>query len=207
MIEAMRNYITLQESVYDPTKLAIRSILPQEVDLVTNCGDNCYLKASTKVKRINAEQKDDSISCENCKFIPCNYEHSCSVVEEHTAGIFLDPSNLPQLFFLPQNVFAGRKSERISCSDWRFKRSLESRSNWWNSSVCDKPFFREVFFFQNFFRFCWCFLKTSQFSFFCLPKLEEEKIFHQKQLRGKVGLILATESATYLKTLQQFTPP
>ena len=64
------------------------------IRLDSDCGVIFYTDVSIKDKRINPEQKIDSVSCETCKCVSRNNEYSCSIDKEHTSGIFLDPYNL-----------------------------------------------------------------------------------------------------------------
>ena len=94
---------------YDPTKLAIHSILRPEDDLISNCGQNfkkivsfddivyfiddqnnvnyeyfdCgitfYPEAPTKIRQINRERSYISRSCEKPQGIPSNDQHTCFV--------------------------------------------------------------------------------------------------------------------------------
>ena len=120
----MYNYNKTQDSPYDPTKLAIHSILRLEADLLSNCcytfektvsfddivqliyeenivtyvGFDCgitfYPEAPTKVAQINIERRNNSRSCEKSRCIPSNDQHYCSIDKEHTSNIFLNPFNL-----------------------------------------------------------------------------------------------------------------
>ena len=120
----MYNYNKSVLSPYDPTKLAVHSILPPEDDLILNCcknfrknvpfdynlhfiddenmvssvdndcGNNFYPRASTKNRQINVERNFFSRSCEKPKCIPSNDQHNCSIDEQHTSNIFLNPYNL-----------------------------------------------------------------------------------------------------------------
>ena len=121
--EATYIYNKTQDSPYDSTKLAAHSILSPEVDLISNCGDNCkttvslnhivhfideenliysdfdcsvtfYPEALKKVKRVSRDGKIDSRSCENPKCTPCNDKHNCFIDEEHTSSIILGNYNL-----------------------------------------------------------------------------------------------------------------
>ena len=98
----MCSYNETQVSLYDPTKLAIRSILRPEDDLLSNCGQNFkktvsfdsivhfieeenvvtfvdlhggitfYPETPTKIIQINRERNYISRSCEKSKCIPSN---------------------------------------------------------------------------------------------------------------------------------------
>ena len=116
----MYNYNKSVLSPYDPTKLAIHSILRPEDDLVSNCGPNLkntvsfddvhfideenmvtYLdfdcgitffpETPTKIRQINRERNYISISCEKPQCITSNDQHTCFVDEQHSSKIFLNP--------------------------------------------------------------------------------------------------------------------
>ena len=106
---------------YDPTKLAIHSILRSEDDLISNSGPNvkktvsfddvvhfideqntvtyvdfdCGItflpKTPTKTRQINRERNYVSRCCEKPQFIPSNDQHVCVVDEQHSSNIFLTP--------------------------------------------------------------------------------------------------------------------
>ena len=120
----MYNYKKSVLSPYDPTKLAIHSILRPEDDLLSNCGPNVKKTVSfddvvhfideenmvtyvdfdcgitflpgtpTKNRQINRERNCISRSCEKPQCIPSNDQHTCSVDEQHSTNIFLNPYNL-----------------------------------------------------------------------------------------------------------------
>ena len=120
----MYNYNKSVLSPYDPTKLAIHSILRPEDDLISNCGPNVRKTASfddvvnfieeenivtyldfdcgitflpetpTKIRHINRERNYISRSCEKLQCILSNDQHICSVDEQHSSNIFLNPYNL-----------------------------------------------------------------------------------------------------------------
>ena len=120
----MYNYNKSVLSPFDPTKLAIHSILRPEDDLISNCGPNVRKTASfgdvvhfideenivtyvdfdcgitffpetpTKIRHINRERNYISRSCEKLQCIPSNDQHICSVDEQHSSNIFLNPYNL-----------------------------------------------------------------------------------------------------------------
>ena len=120
----MYNYNKSGLSPYDPTKLAIHSILRPEDDLISNCGPNVRNTVSfddvvhfidkkniviyrnfdcgitflpetpTKIRQINREPKYSSRSCEKPHCIPSNDQHTCFVDEQHSSNIFLSPYNL-----------------------------------------------------------------------------------------------------------------
>ena len=117
----MCSYNKTQVSPYDPTKLAIHSILRQEDDLLSNCGPNVKKTVSfddvvhfideenivtyvdfdcgitflpetpTKIRQINREGNYISRSCEKPQCIPSNDQHVCPVDEQHSSNIFLTP--------------------------------------------------------------------------------------------------------------------
>ena len=122
-----KRYTTTKKSVlspYDPTKLAIHSILRPQVDLISNCGPNVkktvsfddvvhfideenivisvdfdcgitfFYESPTKFRQINRERNYISRSCENPQCIPSKDQHICSVDEQHSFNIFLNPYNL-----------------------------------------------------------------------------------------------------------------
>ena len=120
----MYNYNKSGLSPYDPTKLAIHSILRPEDDLISNCGPNVRKTVSfddvvhfideenivtyinfdcgitslpetpTKIRQINRERKYISRSCEKPHCIPSNDQHTCFVDEQQSSNIFLNPYNL-----------------------------------------------------------------------------------------------------------------
>ena len=120
----MYNYNKSGFSRYDPTKLAIHSILRPEENLISNCGPNVRKMVSfddvvhfidkenivtyvnfdcgitflpetpTKIKQINRERNYNSRSCGKPQFIPSNDQHTCFVDEQHSSNIFLKPYNL-----------------------------------------------------------------------------------------------------------------
>ena len=120
----MYNYNKSGLSPYDPTKLAIHSILRPADDLVSNCGPNVkktvsfddvvhfideenivtfvdfdygntfFLETPTKIRQINRERNYISRSCEKPQCIASNNQHICSVHEQHSSNIFLNPYNL-----------------------------------------------------------------------------------------------------------------
>ena len=120
----MYNYNKSVLSPYDPTKLAIHSILRPEDDLISNCGPNvrktvsfddvvhfideenivtyvdfdCVItffpETATKIRQINRERNYIFRSCEKPQFIPSNDQHICSVDERHSSNIFLNPYHL-----------------------------------------------------------------------------------------------------------------
>ena len=108
-------------SPYDPTKLAIHSILRPEDDLRSNCGPNVkktvslddivhfideknlvtyvdfdcgitfFPETPTKIREINRERNYSSRFCEKPQ---CLIMHTCFVDEQHSSNIFLNPHNL-----------------------------------------------------------------------------------------------------------------
>ena len=123
----MYNYIKSVLSPYDPTKLAIHSILRLEDDLISNYGPNVKKTVSfddvvhfideenmvtyvdfdcgitflpenpTKFRQINREQTYISRSCEKPQCIHSNDQHICVVGELHSSNIFMNPNNLSDL--------------------------------------------------------------------------------------------------------------
>ena len=119
--EAFCSYNKTQVSPYDPTKLAIHSILRPEDDLISNfcqkfkktvcfddivhfideedlvtyedCGITFYPETPTKIRQINREQEYISRSCEKSQCIPSNDRHNCFIVEQYNCNIFLKPYN------------------------------------------------------------------------------------------------------------------
>ena len=120
----MYNY---NESVlypYDPTKLAIDSILRPGDDLISNlgpnlkktvsfddvvhfideenmvtyvdfdCGITFFSETPTKIREIKRERNCISRSCEKPQCIPSNDQHTFFVDEQHRSNIFLNPYNL-----------------------------------------------------------------------------------------------------------------
>ena len=120
----MYNYNKSGLSPYDPTKLAIHSILRPEDDLLSNCGPNVkksvsfddvvhfideenmvtyvdfdcgitfFPKSPTKISQINRERNYISKSCEKPQCIPNNDQQRCFVDEQHSSNVFLNPQNL-----------------------------------------------------------------------------------------------------------------
>ena len=120
----MYNYNKSGLSPYDPTKLAIHSILRPEDDFISNCGPNVRKTVSfddvvhfideenivtyvnfdcgftflpetpTKIRQINRERNYISRSCEKPQCIPSNDQHTCFVDEQHSSNIFLNSYNL-----------------------------------------------------------------------------------------------------------------
>ena len=120
----MYNYKKSVLSPYDPTKLTFHSILLPEDDLISNCGPNVKKTVSfddnvhsideenmvtyvdfdcgitflpgtpTKIRQINRERNYISRSCEKPQCIPSNDQHTCSVDEQHSSNILLNPCNL-----------------------------------------------------------------------------------------------------------------
>ena len=117
----MYNYNKSELSPYDPTKLAILSILRPEDDFMSNCGSNVkktvsfddvvhfiveeyivtyvdfdcgitfFPETPTKFRQINRERNYLSRSCENPQYVPSNDQHLCPVDEQHSSNIFLTP--------------------------------------------------------------------------------------------------------------------
>ena len=120
----MCSYNKTQVPPYDPTKLAIHSILRPEDDLISNCGPSVkktvsfddvvhfideenmvtyvdfdcgftfFPETPTKIRQINRERNYNSISCEKPLCIPSNDQHTCFVDEQHSSNIFLNPYDL-----------------------------------------------------------------------------------------------------------------
>ena len=117
----MYNYNKSGLSPYDPTKLAIHSILRPEDDLISNCGPNfkktvsfddvvhfideenivtyvdfdCSItflpETPTKIRQITRERNYISRSCEKPQYNPSNDQHVCPIDEQHSSNIFLTP--------------------------------------------------------------------------------------------------------------------
>ena len=117
----MYNYNKSGLSPYDPTKLAIHSILRPEDDLISNCGPNVKKTVSfddvvhfideenivtyvdfdcsitflpetpTKIRQITRERNYISRSCEKPQSNPSNDQHVCPIDEQHSSNIFLTP--------------------------------------------------------------------------------------------------------------------
>ena len=124
MRETIYNYNISVLFPYDPTKLALHSILRPEDDPISNCGPNVkktvsldyvvhfideedmvtfvdfgcgitfFNETPTKIRQINRERNYISRSCEKPQRIPSNDQHTCSVDEQHSSNIFLRPYNL-----------------------------------------------------------------------------------------------------------------
>ena len=117
----MCSYNITQVYPYDPTNLAIHSILRPEEELKLNsgrnfkkivsfddivhfideenivtyedfdCGITFYAEAPTKMRQINRETNYFSSFSEKPKCIPSNDQHNCFVDEQHNFIIFLNP--------------------------------------------------------------------------------------------------------------------
>ena len=117
----MYNYNKSGLSPYDPTKLAIHSILRPEDDLMSNCSPNVKKTVSsddvvhfidkenivtyvvfdcgitflpetpTKIRQINRERNYNSRSCGKPRSIPSKDQHVCPVDEQHSSNIFPTP--------------------------------------------------------------------------------------------------------------------
>ena len=115
----MYSYNKSELSPYDPTKLAIHSILRPEDDLISNygpnvkktvsfddvvhfideenivtyvyfdCGVTFFPENPTKIRQNNRERNYISRSCEKPQYIPSNDQHFCSIDEQHSSVIFL----------------------------------------------------------------------------------------------------------------------
>ena len=120
----MYNYNKTVLSSHDPTKLAIHTLLLPKDDLISNCGPNVKKTVSfdddvlfideanmvtyvdfdcgirflpetpTKKRRINWDRSYISRSCEKPQCIPSNDQNTCSVDEQHSSNIFVNPYNL-----------------------------------------------------------------------------------------------------------------
>ena len=120
----MCSYNKTQVPPYDPTKLAIHSILGPENDLISICGQNfrkivsfddivhfideedivtyknfdCgitfYPETPKKIREIKRERNYISRSFKKSKCIPSNDRHNCFIDEQHNSNIFLNPYNL-----------------------------------------------------------------------------------------------------------------
>ena len=109
----MCSYNETQVSLFDPTKLAIHSILRPEDYLLSNCGQNfkktvsfdgivhfideniltyvgfhcgitIHPETPTKIRQINRERNCISRSCEKPKRIPSNDQHNCFLISSIT---------------------------------------------------------------------------------------------------------------------------
>ena len=117
----MYNYNKSRLSPYDPTKLAIYSILRPEIDFISNCGPNVKKTVSfddfahfideenivtyvdfdcgitsltetpTKIRQINRDWICISRSYEKPQCIASNNQHVCLVDEQHSSNIVLTP--------------------------------------------------------------------------------------------------------------------
>ena len=120
----MCSYNKTRVSPYDPTKLAIHSLLRPEDDHISNCGQNfrktvssddivhfndeedivtyeefdCgitfYPETPTKIREINRERNYISRFCKKSKCIPSNDRHNCFIDKQHNSKFFLNPYNL-----------------------------------------------------------------------------------------------------------------
>ena len=114
----MYNYNKSVLLLYDPTKLAIHSILRPEEDLISNCGPRVKKTVSfddvvhfidkenmvtyadfdcgitflretpSKIRQIKRERNYISRSCEKPQCIPSDDQHTCSVDEQHSSISF-----------------------------------------------------------------------------------------------------------------------
>ena len=117
----MYNYNKYVLSTYDATRLDIHSILRPKDDLISNCGPNVKKTVSfhdvlhfideknlvthvnfdycitflndtrKKIRQIIRERNYTYRSCEKPQYIPSNDQHTCSVDEQHSSNIFLNP--------------------------------------------------------------------------------------------------------------------
>ena len=122
--EAICSYNKTKSPIFDPTELAIHCILRPEDDLISNCGQNfnktvsfddfvrfiveedivtyedfdCgntfYPETPTQIRQFNRERNYISRSCEKPKCIPSNDQHNCSIIEQHSSNISLNPYNI-----------------------------------------------------------------------------------------------------------------
>ena len=120
----MYNYNKSGFSPYDPTKLAIHSVLRPKDDLISNCGPNVkqtvsfddvvhfideenmvtyvdfdcgitlFPETPTRIRQINREQNYISRSCEKPQCIPSNDQQTCFIDKQHSSDIFLNPYKL-----------------------------------------------------------------------------------------------------------------
>ena len=67
-------------------------------DIVTyvdfDCGITFLPETPTKIRQINRERNYISRSCEKPQWFPSNDQHICSVDEQHSSNISLNPCNL-----------------------------------------------------------------------------------------------------------------
>ena len=119
--ETMYNYNKTQPSPYNPTKLAIHSIMRPEDKFISNCGQNfkksvsfeeilhfnfdenivpfvefdCgftfYPGTPTKIRQFNQERNYLSRSFEKTMSISSNDQDNCSNDKQHTSSIFSNP--------------------------------------------------------------------------------------------------------------------
>ena len=124
MQETMYNYNKSVLSPYDPTKLAIHSILRPEDDLISKCGPNMkktvsfddvvhfideenmviyvdfdcgitfFPETPTKIRHIIRERNLIFRSCKKPQCIHSNDLHTCFVDKQRSSNIFLNPYNL-----------------------------------------------------------------------------------------------------------------
>ena len=120
----MCSYNKTRVSPYDPTNLAILSVLRREDDLISNCAQNfrntvsfddivhlideedivtyedfdCEITFHTetlkKIREINRKRNYIARSCEISQCIPSNDQHNCFFDEHHNSTIILNPYNL-----------------------------------------------------------------------------------------------------------------
>ena len=63
-------------------------------DVDFDCGITFFPETPTKIKQINREGNYISRSCERTQCIPSNEQHTCSIDEQQSSNIFLNPYNL-----------------------------------------------------------------------------------------------------------------
>ena len=120
----MCSYNKTQVSPYDPTKLAIHSILRPEDDLISNCGPSVkktvsfddvvhlideenmvtyvdfdcgitfFPETTTKIRQIKPRTELQFHILWKPQCIPSNDQHTCFVDEQHSSNSFLNPYNL-----------------------------------------------------------------------------------------------------------------
>ena len=143
----MYNYNKSGLSTYDPTKLAILSILRPEDDLLSNCGTNIKKTVSfddvvhfideenivtyvyfdcgftflpetpTKIGQTNRERNYISRSFEKLQYIPSNDQHFCPVDEQHRSNFYLTPHILWDIS--PAALTSlNHNNDRYSISNW-----------------------------------------------------------------------------------------
>ena len=76
----------------DVVQFIDEEIMLTDVDF--DCGITFFPETPTKIRQINQEGNYISRSCEKTQCIPSNEQHNCSIDEQHSSNIFLNPYSL-----------------------------------------------------------------------------------------------------------------